>query len=160
MNKYEFITELQKYLTGKVSTYKLQDLTRYYQDYIDTEIRKGRAEEEVIASLGDPRLLAKSIVTAQRNADTEWEEEYSEGYANEMGNDQKKRTQFIYNGKEIPKWKLWLYGILAVVALFVVFALVGRVLGFAFVLFFRYIFPLLVPIAAFYLIYVLFFGKR
>lgn len=160
MNKYEFITELQKYLTGKVSTYKLQDLTRYYQDYIDTEIRKGRAEEEVIASLGDPRLLAKSIVTAQRNADTEWEEEYSEGYANEMGNDQKKRTQFIYNGKEIPRWKLWLYGILAVVALFVVFALVGRVLGFAFVLFFRYIFPLLVPIAAFYLIYVLFFGKR
>lgn len=160
MNKYEFITELQKYLTGKVSTYKLQDLTRYYQDYIDTEIRKGRAEEEVIASLGDPRLLAKSIVTAQRNADTEWEEEYSEGYANEMGNDQKKKTQFIYNGKEIPRWKLWLYGILAVVALFVVFALVGRVLGFAFVLFFRYIFPLLVPIAAFYLIYVLFFGKR
>lgn len=160
MNKYEFITELQKYLTGKVSIYKLQDLTRYYQDYIDTEIRKGRAEEEVIASLGDPRLLAKSIVTAQRNADTEWEEEYSEGYANEMGNDQKKRTQFIYNGKEIPRWKLWLYGILAVVALFVVFALVGRVLGFAFVLFFRYIFPLLVPIAAFYLIYVLFFGKR
>lgn len=160
MNKYEFITELQKYLTGKVSTYKLQDLTRYYQDYIDTEIRKGRAEEEVIASLGEPRLLAKSIVTAQRNADTEWEEEYSEGYANEMGNDQKKRTQFIYNGKEIPRWKLWLYGILAVVALFVVFALVGRVLGFAFVLFFRYIFPLLVPIAAFYLIYVLFFGKR
>ena len=160
MNKYEFITELQKYLTGKVSTYKLQDLTRYYQDYIDTEIRKGRAEEEVIASLGEPRLLAKSIVTAQRNADTEWEEEYSEGYANEMGNDQKKRTQFIYNGKEIPRWKLWLYGILAVVALFVVFALVGRVLGFAFVLFFRYIFPLLVPIAAFYVIYVLFFGKR
>lgn len=160
MNKYEFITELQKYLTGKVSTYKLQDLTRYYQDYIDTEIRKGRAEEEVIASLGEPRLLAKSIVTAQRNADTEWEEEYSEGYANEMGNNQKKRTQFIYNGKEIPRWKLWLYGILAVVALFVVFALVGRVLGFAFVLFFRYIFPLLVPIAAFYLIYVLFFGKR
>ena len=160
MNKYEFITELQKYLTGKVSTYKLQDLTRYYQDYIDTEIRKGRAEEEVIASLGEPRLLAKSIVTAQRNADTEWEEEYSEGYANEMGNDQKKRTQFIYNGKEIPRWKLWLYGILAVVALFVVFTLVGRVLGFAFVLFFRYIFPLLVPIAAFYLIYVLFFGKR
>jgi len=160
MNKYEFITELQKYLTGKVSAYKLQDLTRYYQDYIDTEIRKGRAEEEVIASLGDPRLLAKSIVTAQRNADTEWEEEYSEGYANEMGNDQKKRTQFIYNGKEIPRWKLWLYGILSVVALFAIFALVGRVLGFAFVLFFRYIFPLLVPIAAFYLIYVLFFGKR
>lgn len=160
MNKYEFITELQKYLTGKVSTYKLQDLTRYYQDYIDTEIRKGRAEEEVIASLGDPRLLAKSIVTAQRNADTEWEEEYSEGYANEMGNDQKKRTQFIYNGKEIPRWKLWLYGILSVVVLFAIFALVGRVLGFAFVLFFRYIFPILVPIAAFYLIYVLFFGKR
>ena len=160
MNKYEFVTELQKYLTGKVSTYKLQDLTRYYQDYIDTEIKKGRTEEEVIASLGDPRLLAKSIVTAQRNADTTWEEERSEGYANEMGRDQEKRTHFMYNGKEVPKWKLWLYGILAIIAVFAVFALVGRVLGFAFVLFFRYIFPFLMPIAAFYLIYVLFFGKK
>lgn len=67
MNKYDFINSLQKYLTGKVSTDKLQELTRYYNQYIDTEMRKGKTEEEVLESLGDPRLLAKSIISAEGN---------------------------------------------------------------------------------------------
>lgn len=67
MNKYDFINSLQKYLTGKVSPDKLQELTRYYNQYIDTEMRKGKTEEEVLASLGDPRLLAKSIISAEGN---------------------------------------------------------------------------------------------
>ena len=61
MNKYEFITGLQRHLTGKVSVEKLQELTAYYNDYIDSQIRKGRTEEEVLKELGDPRLLAKTI---------------------------------------------------------------------------------------------------
>ena len=65
MNKYDFINNLQRHLTGKVSPEQLQDLTRYYNQYIDGEIRKGKTEEEVLASLGDPRLLAKSIISAE-----------------------------------------------------------------------------------------------
>lgn len=68
MNKYEFVTNLQRHLTGKVTPEKLQEITRYYNDYIDTEVRKGKSEEEVLEMLGDPRLLAKSIVETEGNA--------------------------------------------------------------------------------------------
>ncbi|MBQ8189609.1 MAG: DUF1700 domain-containing protein [Lachnospiraceae bacterium] len=78
MNKYDFINRLQRYLTGKVSADKLQELTRYYNQYIDGEIRKGKSEEEVLASLGDPRLLAKSIISAEGHG--MYEEEDVAGY--------------------------------------------------------------------------------
>ena len=38
------------------------DNVNYYEDYINTEIRKGRTEEEVLESLGDPRLIARTII--------------------------------------------------------------------------------------------------
>lgn len=78
MNKYDFINRLQRHLTGKVSAEKLQELTCYYNQYIDREIRKGKSEEEVLASLGDPRLLAKSIISAEGNS--MYEEENATGY--------------------------------------------------------------------------------
>ena len=34
----------------------------YYSSYIDDEVRKGKTEEEVLEALGDPRLIAKTIV--------------------------------------------------------------------------------------------------
>ena len=49
-------------LSGKVSSRQLTENLDYYEDYINTEIRKGRSEEEVLAGLGDPRLIARTIV--------------------------------------------------------------------------------------------------
>ena len=46
----------------------MADNVRYYQEYIDSEIRKGRNESEVMDQLGDPRLLAKSIIEANKRA--------------------------------------------------------------------------------------------
>ena len=37
----------------------------YYEEYILTESHKGKTEAEVIAELGNPRLLAKSIIDAE-----------------------------------------------------------------------------------------------
>lgn len=65
MNKYEFITNLQRHLTGKISPEKLMEITQYYRDYIDTQVRKGNREEDVLDALGDSRLLAKTIVAAE-----------------------------------------------------------------------------------------------
>ena len=135
MNKYEFITELQKYLTGKVSTYKLQDLTRYYQDYIDTEIRKGRAEEEVIASLGDPRLLARTIVetSSLKNPDTVYtvDEEGQDSY----GTSEDRVKVHTFTG-----WKatLLMVVVVAAIILFVV-----AILGLAF-----YLLPIILVVGA------------
>lgn len=59
---------LQRALAGGVGSAQVAENVRYYQDYIDTEIRKGRSETEVLSGLGDPRLLARSIIEANKRA--------------------------------------------------------------------------------------------
>ena len=68
MNRYEFIEKLRAALTGKTTQSVINENVRYYEEYLDTEIRKGKDEEEVVAGLGDPRLLAKTIIEAGRRA--------------------------------------------------------------------------------------------
>ena len=61
MNKQEFIATLRRELSG-ISDYEyINDTVSYYENYIESEIRKGSSEEEVLSSLGDARLIAKSI---------------------------------------------------------------------------------------------------
>ncbi len=68
MTKEEFLTELRTSLTGNVSSDLINDNLNYYEDYINTEIRKGKSEEEVLDGLGSPRLLARTITeTAAAN---------------------------------------------------------------------------------------------
>lgn len=62
MNKQEFLEKLRLALNGRVSAGVVAENIRYYEDYINTEIRKGRSEEEVLNQLGDPRLIARTIV--------------------------------------------------------------------------------------------------
>ena len=65
MNKEEFVTKLQQALSGGMASGQVAEHVRYYREYIDSEILKGRTEEEVLAQLGDPRLLARSIKDAK-----------------------------------------------------------------------------------------------
>ena len=62
MNKQEFLENLRLALNGRVSPGVVTENLSYYEDYINMEIRKGRSEEEVLTGLGDPRLLARTIV--------------------------------------------------------------------------------------------------
>lgn len=68
MDRVEFTDKLQHALAGGLNSSAVAENVRYYREYIDVEIRKGRSEEEVLASLGDPRLLAKSIIEANKRA--------------------------------------------------------------------------------------------
>ena len=66
MPKAEFLEKLRIELSSGVTPQVLQENLNYYGQYIDDEIRKGRTESEVLAELGDPWILAKTIVDAQR----------------------------------------------------------------------------------------------
>ncbi|MBD5526236.1 MAG: DUF1700 domain-containing protein [Lachnospiraceae bacterium] len=83
MEKTEFIERLQRALAAGVPSSQVAENVRYYQDYIDSEIRKGRSEKEVMESLGDPRLLAKSIIEANKHAGVSYgsNQEYDEEVA-------------------------------------------------------------------------------
>ncbi len=62
MNRDEFISELRAHLVGKVDNNELNRQIDYYSTYIQNEINNGKSESEVLDMLGNPRLIAKTIV--------------------------------------------------------------------------------------------------
>ena len=70
MTKEQFLHDLTVQLKLMVSDQLIFDQLAYYDNYISGEVRKGRSEEEVVAELGSPRLLAKTIIdTAEAAGD-------------------------------------------------------------------------------------------
>ncbi|MCR5626824.1 MAG: DUF1700 domain-containing protein [Lachnospiraceae bacterium] len=81
MTKYEFLNDLKTALYDNVSGQVISENMEYYESYIDGEIRNGKTEAQVMEMLGDPRLIARTIIdtSGSRNinstyADESWEE--------------------------------------------------------------------------------------
>lgn len=144
MDKYEFITNLQRHLTGKVSAQKLQEITAYYSDYIDSEIRKGKSEEEVLSKLGDPRLLAKTIVETEGNDG--YGNNFQTVYEEESGGKSSKGRRFRINMKN------WIFLLLVVLILCLIFYVLFGIIGLAFNIFFTYVLPVAIPFFIIYMI--------
>lgn len=117
MNKEEFIEKLQRALAGGLNSGLVAENVRYYQDYIDTQMRKGRREEEVLAQLGDPRLLAKSIIEANKHAgenygtNREYDEEVADNTQDWQADDEQPRVKRIM----LPGWLIMLIATVIVV---------------------------------------------
>ena len=122
MNKQDFIDRLRMALNGRVSPGLVMDNVNYYEDYINTEIRKGRTEEEVLESLGDPREAAGSTVHHSYNGDGN----------GEYGTHRSKMADVL---AKLPVWVWIILGILVVV---LVISAVFSVLSF--------LAPVLIPI--------------
>lgn len=107
MNKQEFVDRLRAALAGRIPAPRVEENVNYYMDYINTEIRKGRSEEEVLQSLGDPRLIARTIIQTSGALNTE----YSAGYQGESyGAESGRRRSF-----RIPGWLLALMIVLVII---------------------------------------------
>ena len=83
MTRQEFLAQLREALQGAVSPSVMNENLNYYENYILQEVRKGRTEEEVLDELGNPRILAQTIIdTAGVNGNrTESSYSYKEDYS-------------------------------------------------------------------------------
>lgn len=124
MNKTEYVKTIEKALVGYVSAQELQDTVTYYRDYIDMEIRKGKTEQEVLEGLGNPRLLAKSIIAAKEQ----------QGRIGDSDIAQEENVQ--HKGFRIPM----------LIIILVVLIVLGLVLSLVFA-FMRFALPILLPVA-------------
>ncbi|MDE6389370.1 MAG: DUF1700 domain-containing protein [Lachnospiraceae bacterium] len=117
MNKAEFIEKLQRALAGGLSSSLVAENVRYYQEYIDSEVRKGQSEEEVLTQLGDPRLLAKSIIEANKHAgesygsNREYDEEVTEGSQDWNADAEKQHIKRV----TLPGWLIMLIATVIVI---------------------------------------------
>lgn len=61
MKRSEFLSELREALEHDLGAEDLKKNIDYYDEYIRDEVKKGQSEEEVVAALGDPWAIAKTI---------------------------------------------------------------------------------------------------
>ena len=62
MNRTEFLDTLRSQLSGQMHEGKVAAHVRYYEDYIQSQVRSGRDEQQVLDELGDPRLIARTLL--------------------------------------------------------------------------------------------------
>ena len=105
MNRQEFVDRLKVSLSGKVSPGQVEENARYYEDYINTRIRLGETEESVMRELGDPRLIARSIVAAESGRTGENGEDQVYGGGEEETRRRSGRRQF-FRLSGMPSWGL------------------------------------------------------
>ena len=133
MTKYEFLNDLKASLTGNVSGQVINENMQYYDEYIAGEVRKGKTEGEVLDELGDPRLIARTIIDTRGDnsaqstyADESWEEEgsgfFSGGNAGEKArNTAKNAKEKIHKSmNEETARKIRLYATIALVLILIV----------------------------------------
>ena len=118
MSRKEFLDILKIQLTGQIPEGRAAAHLRYYEDYMQSQIRKGRSEQEVLEELGDPHLIAKTLIDTNSSAGGDFYED-----APEYSSD----ASYTYDGfeEETPKKKSFIldlstwYGKLGVIAVFI-----------------------------------------
>lgn len=124
MTKSDFLDKLRLALSGKVSSTLVQENLTYYNEYIDAQIRMGRSEQEVMDMLGDPRLIARTIVETNG---TETVEENA--YSNKTSYDEASYG-VVENDTSIRTLPGWLWKIILVLIIICLISFVFSVVSF------------------------------
>lgn len=133
MKKDEFLRLLRQSLSGDVPPGVIEENIRYYDSYITGEMRKGTPEEEVIATIGDPRLIAKTIEDTTDGAGSYSEtvddrSQADNGYGNNSYDRNPYRTERQFHMVGLSNWYWKLLGILLIfTVIFILFSIIGGI---------------------------------
>ena len=97
MEKTEFLEQLRQSLSGRIEADKVVENVRYYEDYINTQMRMGKTEEEVLGALGSPRLIARTIADTQQDTPRNYWEPESDYQ-------QESARRFVKKVVRLPQW--------------------------------------------------------
>ena len=114
---------MEQKLTGELDEHTVGKTLRYYSEYIDSEMRKGKTEQEVLEDLGSPLLIARTILDTQGNGTANFSQTRPEGEAKEEE-----------QGTESHRWNKWLFLLCLLAVLFLLFTIL------------RVLLPILLPV--------------
>lgn len=173
MSKEEFLDGLRSTLTGEIPDSEVRSNIIFYDDYI-RENSKTIGEEAVIEKLGDPRLIAKTIIEtyqishgplynnaksnkAYQDADTtnDWRRNDRENYehSSRSNNGTNGRRGFKINiGGKLTWYQKVLISLIMIIVVFILLVIGGLIL--------KLFFAVGLPIILILLIYALIFDNR
>ena len=68
MSKTEFLDILYNQLSGRMPEGNVAAHVQYYRNYIEDKQQKGRTETDILNDLGDPRLIARTLLDTEVGA--------------------------------------------------------------------------------------------
>ena len=68
MSKTEFLDILYIQLSGQMPEGNVAAHVQYYRNYIEDKQQKGRTETDILKELGDPRLIARTLLDTEVGA--------------------------------------------------------------------------------------------
>ncbi len=153
MTRVDFIEQLRQALQGNVNERTVQENVAYYNEYISEEVHKGKSEEEVLQMLGDPWVLAKTIIDAADGTDREvvYESGQDEYYSTSGQKDGYDRQSIHVFGID-TWWKKLLLILFVVMVVVLVVAIVSGIVSF--------LAPILIPLLIVMIVIRLIGGRR
>ncbi|MEY8389748.1 DUF1700 domain-containing protein [Lachnospiraceae bacterium 45-W7] len=157
MTRQDFLRELESALQGQLSQAAVNSNIRYYDSYMKEEMRKGKTEQAVLEALGNPRLIAKTLI----DTTDEYHRAAGGGYHSKSCA-QEDSARGFYNGysqeddfdvrREGRKRSSWLWKLFVIATAILIIVVVANVVAF--------LLPLLVPVVLILLICSLISGNR
>lgn len=146
MNKEEFLRELEEALAGDVPESVIRDNISYYSSYLTQEMAKGRTVDEIVLEIGEPFIVAKTIIESSEAAGESagndgygnYRETYTEARSQDQYQDQRRNPNVHYIDLNKWYWKL-----LGIILLFFVITLIFNIVGGIFALLMRFAGPLM-----------------
>ena len=147
MNRKKFLQKLKQALNGQISSQEIQEHVEYYETYILEQMQKGLEEHEIIKQLGDPRLIAKTIIETSGKRESTYS---NETFADKKMREEKKKYQkgfhidYTSDGGidiRIGRFKVnsWYGGVIIITLFLILIGLVGSI--------FMALIPIIVPVA-------------
>lgn len=152
MTEALFIKNLEESLKGELPEAEVRQNIQYYRDYI-AAARSSKSEEEVMKALGDPRLIAKTIIDTYRlthnskNSRTTQESYQTNQSGNDYRDGDSKRAERGNNASfKVFRTASWVTTVIAVLILFLFLGVVFLIGGIMVKLFLRFILPIILII--------------
>lgn len=91
MSKEEFLSTLGKRLAQTLPQDRVAENVRYYDRYIEEQKASGKTEQQVLEELGDPLLIARTIMDTSPEGDNGQIYEEPESYQRSYGEPEENR---------------------------------------------------------------------
>ena len=117
MTKHEFLSELRTALEGNIPSQEVEENIRYYDSYFS---ESSKTEREVCEELGDPRLIARSLIDSFTASKGPMADYYKEQARSEYSRESRTQSSRQSSGME-EKWydKLFRYIMFVAIAIIV-----------------------------------------
>lgn len=144
MSREEFLKRLEGALAGEVPVSVIRENLDYYSNYISQETAAGRTVEDIVEEIGDPRLIARTIIdSCEAAGETMDQEANGYGRAYRQGGFDSGVDRGPVPGVHYFDLNKWYWKLLLIVIVFFVISIVFGIVGGIFSLLVRFAGPIL-----------------